>query len=447
MALNRPLLAVTGGALVIILASVGALAFLLLRTGPTAERLIREANALESATYPRPAHVPSPTPGTFAQAVAPHLAALVAAFRAEPPLTGALGEQCRDVANGKAPVSTLPPECRQRLEHDGELLRHVLAATHAEAGGLPEGLGVPSNPGHPLQQHGLVALLYAVRLAALETRLQLEAGQADAAVDTCVDALALGRDVALGGGLLGRMASCTAQDMAFLPCAAALDAASVARKQQALAQLASLRAGLPPFSRTLHEESVQVQLLFYANLFFTDEQRGRLSPRSARMLEGDGPGYVLYPAPAFLLPLRWKRWVSTSDALEASADLPFDARRKAFNTIALRPAYGSWLTRLLDATDADASMDVSRHQQFSERVERQRLQADALATLTRMDIARAQGDAWPAALPEDVARDFTWKPLTPSEAHLTPRDASFAELALGFTSDAHAAAAVKPTRP
>lgn len=445
MALNRPLLAVTGGALAVIAASLGALTFLLLRTGPLAARLIREANALESASYPRPAHVPSPTPGTFAQAMAPHLAALVAAFQAEPQLTGALGEQCRDVANGTAPPSTLPPECRQRLERDRELLHRVLAATHAEAGGLPEGLGVPSSPAHPLQEHGMTALLYAVRLAALETRLQLDAGQADAAVDTCLDALALGRDMALGGGILGRMASCTAQGMAFRPCAAALDAASVARKQQALDELASLRAGLPPFSRSVHEESVQMQLLVYAPLFFSDEERGQLRPRAARMM--DVPGFTLLPGPRLMLPLRWKHSAAASDALEASADLPFDARREAFNAIALRPAPGSWLIRLLDAADFDASLDVSRYQQFSERVERQRLQVDALATLARLDAARAQADAWPTALPADVAGDFTWEPRTPSEARITPRDARFAEQALGFTSDARTAAAMKPTRP
>jgi hypothetical protein len=446
MALNRPLLAVSGGALLIILASLGGLAYLQLRTGPVAQRLIREATELERTTYPRPAHVPSPRPGTFADALKPHLDALMRAYEAQPRLVGTLAQQCREVTDGKVAPEALPPECRQVLERDRELVRQLLAATHVREGGLPEGLDLLSEPSHPSQRHGLLVVLHVVRLAALETRLLLAEGQVEAAVDTCLDTLALSRDVSLGGGLVGRMVSATGYDMAWKPCAAALDAASPARKRQAAAQLARLREGLPSFALTLRQEAVYLQLNYHAHLLLSGEERAALSPRAARLsAAGPVPGSFIPQGAALAMRLDWRATVGTFDALVDAADLPALARRDAFDAIATREREALWPPRWVRSHLYGMNVEPSGYQRYAERVERQRLQSDALVALAELDAWRAEQGRWPAALLAVTANDFTLETPTPSEARLTARDILFPELVLGFSADAPAAVPVEPT--
>lgn len=447
MRLNRPLLAIGGGALLVVLLSLGGVAYLLLRTGPLAERLIREAHALERATYPRPAHVASPTPGTFAQAMAPLMDELVRAHDSRPQLSKDEEKRCREVSDGTAAPDALPVECRELLERDRALLHRLLAATHAEAGGLPEGLRMPEDPAHPHHSTGSGGLLRMMRLAALETRLLLAAGQVDEAVDTCVDALALSREASLGGGLLGLMVSATGYELAYRPCAAALDAAPSARKRRAAVQLATLREGLPPFSRTLREESIELQLFFYAHLFFDEEQRQALPPLCARMAEaGPGSFWTIPRTARPFLRLDWRHSVETFDGLVAAADLPAAARRSAFDAVAARHtrAWGPAF-QLLHGTYY-TPMELADYQRFAERVERQRLQSEALIALAEVDAARAEQGGWPAALPPATAEDFTLRAPTPGEAHLTPRDASLAELALRFSADAPPPVPAEPRR-
>lgn len=437
MKLNRPLLVLGGGALLLILVSLGGVALLLLRTGPLAQRLIREAHALEGAAYPRPAHVPSPTPGTFGQAVDPFMAEVIRAHESRPSLSRDEETQCRDASSGTGPLEALPAGCREGLERDRALLRRVLAATHAEAGGLPEGLRILDGPSHPHHQLGPISLVRMARLAALETRLLLASGKVDEAVDTCLDALALSRELGLGGGLLGRMIGVSGHDAAYRPCAAALDAASSARKRRAALQLARLREGLAPFSRSLREESTQFQLAVHAHHFFTAEELHALPPRSVRLAE-EGPelwGMMTPSGALLLLRLDWRRDVEALDGLVAAADLPAATRRGAFAAVAARHAR-YWGPDVLDPGGLfSGNVRVELYQRFAERAERQRLQLTALLALAEVDAARAEQGQWPAALAPATAEDFTLQAPTPGEAHLTPREASLAEFALGFSAD------------
>lgn len=351
------------------------------------------------------------------------------------------------MSSGAAALEALPAGCREGLERNRALMDRVLAATHAESGGLPEGLRMPEDPAHPHQPTGPLALLRMVWLASLETRLLLAAGKVDEAVDTCVDALALSREVSLGGGLLGRMLSATGHDSAYRPCAAALDAASATRKRRAAAQLATLREGLPPFSRTLREESIHVQLSFYAHLFFTQEERRALPPRCARMAEVGPGGFWMIPRTARpFLRLDWQRGVETFGGLVAAADLPAAARRRAFEVVAAHHAR-PWGPAFLKLRDTSSTlMEVEAYQRFAERVERQRLQSAALIALAEVDAARAEQGPWPAALAPATAEDFTLQAPTPGAAHLTPRDTSLAELALHFSADAPPPVPAEPRR-
>jgi hypothetical protein len=81
----------------------------------------------------------------------------------------ALREQCLEVAAGRAPLETMPPPCRKALDQSRHAVRSILAATHAEVGGLPAGAGSLSRPSFSLQRSGMRALERVVELAALET--------------------------------------------------------------------------------------------------------------------------------------------------------------------------------------------------------------------------------------------------------------------------------------
>ncbi len=381
MALNRPLLAITGGALVVILSGLGALAHLTLRTTDLAERLVREANALERATYPRPAHVSSPSPGTFGQAVGPLMDDVLRALDTRPALVGAVARECEHVSIGNVEPHSTRADCLGVLERERALMNRVLAATHAASGGLPTGLGIPSDPAHPHENKGLEALLHVVRLAALETRLQLLAGKTEAAVDTCVDALALGREMTLGAGTKGRMKASHAYQLLYPPCAAALGAAPAARKRLAAAQLVTLREGMPRLSQSLREDAVAAQLPLYAHLFFDDEERAALAPLSARIVAAGPRGFwVLERHEDPWLRLEWRRAVRMFDTLLAVADLPAERRRRFLDAATRRPTdFWSNLPGRRSPTWDNHLAQV--FQECADIVERQLSQLEALITL------------------------------------------------------------------
>jgi hypothetical protein len=338
------------GAFVLLLGCVGALASLLLRTGPLVERVVREANAFEGASYPRPSHVVPPTPGTFAQAVAPVLAEArelpepepedisraeeddEAASEAWSKAFEALREQCLEVTSGKLPLETLPAPCRKALELGRPVMRRVLAATHAEVGGLPAGAGSLSRPSFSRQPSNMSALERVVELAALETLLLVAEGQAQLAVDTCLDALALSRELSLGGGLQGGLLAASSQQLAYGPCVVALDKAPEERKRQALAQLALLSEGWPAPSAVLREEAVFHQLATFGPDFFPPEALARLPPAGRALVASRG-GWFFYTSRLGYPVVRrylWRRNSSVFDAMVAAADLPPDERHQAF---------------------------------------------------------------------------------------------------------------------
>lgn len=434
------------GVLVLIPLSVGVLLWLLLRTGPLVERLVREANAFEGAAHSRPSHVFPPTPGTFAQAVGPLLPAVrklptpvpesmpvledgdAAVLEAWSRAMEALGEQCREVASGRSPLETMPPPCRKALEEGREVMRGVLTATHAEVGGLPAGTGSLSRRESSFQQSDMDSLRRVVELAALESRLLLMAGQLEQAVDTCLDALALSRELSLGGALHGGVLSASSQELAYRPCAAALDAAPLESKRQALARLQRLRKGLPPLSALLREESVFHQLATFGPDLLPPEALSRL-PASGRALVESHGGWFYFPSRIGHPLLRqyvWRRNVSMFDAMATLADLPPVERQRAFARIdaghSLLAGYPSTVSAL------------KYHHELSP-LDIQRLQAAALVALVQADVARAEQGRWPAALPPDTAQWLLLEVVSAQEARITPDDVALDGHALSLTAD------------
>ncbi|TSC22962.1 hypothetical protein [Corallococcus sp. Z5C101001] len=380
MPLKRPLPALMGGVSLSVLASLGAVAYQHLRTDALEARLLREVNTLIHAEHPRPSHVIPSRPGTFGDALSPLLPTLLRQTHDTPAPTAQEAALREAVTEGRAPVTDLPATCREALEQGRPLMRQVLAATHAEGGGLPEDLRPLSGPDMSRRDALTQALRQVMEQAALETRLQVARGEADGAVDTCVDALALGRELALGGGLVGQRLSAQGYARTWRACADALDAASLVRKRRAISQLTRLHEGFPPVSLTLHEEAVASQLVAFRDLL-SDDARSQLPPTWF-----DAP-----PLPGALSRRhQWRQWVEDADRLRAVVDQPSEERRRALESLDAQKA-----TERFRHAEAPA---VRLSPEDAEALDLRALRSEALIALAEVDAARAEKGQWPRAL-------------------------------------------------
>ncbi|HEX8701209.1 MAG TPA: hypothetical protein VF815_20460, partial [Myxococcaceae bacterium] len=318
--MNRPLLTFTSGVFVLLVAGVGGLAWLSMRAGKQGDLLVQEANRQVRATWPRPAHVDVPTPGSFGEALSALMPELQRLHKNSDYEVLEKDKACRPVELGKARFEALAEPCRLLFESRREVLPRLLAATRAGTGGLPEGLTAFSAPQHPFQRGGKAALRHLPRFAGLEIRRLLSQNQPDAAVDTCLDGLALSRELALGGGFHGLVLSSKGIEELYPSCAAALDAATPERKRQALNPLARLREGFPPLSSVLQGESVLTQLSYYGHLL-SEEQVAALEPPAAALAR-DPLLQGMLPGPSLLARHHWRTTVKFFNELVAAADLP-----------------------------------------------------------------------------------------------------------------------------
>jgi hypothetical protein len=420
--MNRPLLILAGGALLLLLAGVGGLALLSQRAGSLGDRLVREANTRFRAAWPRPSHAGSPTPGSFGQAMEPLVPELLRLHKSSDYDVLAKDKACQPLEQGTASYEDLPPACRQLLDSRRDVLLRILAATRAGTGGLPPGLNSFSDPRHPHQPNSVAALRNLLRFAALETRRRLSRGEASAAVDTCLDSLALSRELALDGGLRGVILSSAGHEQLYQPCAGALDAAPLERKRQALSQLGWLREGYPPLSQVFQDESLLIQLGYYGELL-SEEQRLALVPE-AQAIARSGLSLGVLPGPPSLARHHWSTTVKGFDALVAAADLPMDERRKAFARID-----AALEQRWFEVPPENAG----QLDKLADKAGRRRLLVDALRTLVEVDLARAEQGTWPTALSPQAA--LTLEPASPTEAHLKPGDPRLDGYTLRLTAD------------
>jgi hypothetical protein len=222
-------------------------------------RLVRDIRALARAEYPRAVQTPPVLPGRFGARAADAWTAL-----AQLEGNSLDVEFCRAVRDGEAAVQEAPESCLRELSQGEAALGRLLQATHAEAAGPPLGLGALDVPSPKEDARTFVTAGYAARMAALRLREELAAGQADGAVSTCLDVLGLARDTGWGTGLEGRLAGLTVAAVAFGPCAAALDAASLPSQRQAGLALSRISQGTPPLSETLSEWSTAVRAHLFA---------------------------------------------------------------------------------------------------------------------------------------------------------------------------------------
>jgi len=205
----------------------------------------------------RLSHVPNPTPGVAGDAMLPALERLNSLIK---PMGLRIDPACLRVARGQAAWSSLPIRCRTAVTATLPIWQALLAATHARLAGGPDGFSI--GRGDPASSHhrdpAVTDYLYlgsATYLLVLALREQLERGQVSEALSTCVDGLALGRDLAHGGHHLQVRWGASMQFQLLQPCIAALEAGDAAGRRDALARIEAVRAGMPAFADLILNDS------------------------------------------------------------------------------------------------------------------------------------------------------------------------------------------------
>ena len=389
----RTLLALLVGPPLLVLMLLGGVAWRLeRRILALEETLTAEFQAFAATRGLRPAHVEEPLPGTVAQALAPLLPELTAPPTSEE--TRSLDEACYPVLKRALPLSELPPSCREQLARLRPSMRLALRASRASDGALPEELLLFPPPPHSDPQLARDRLTQLIALAALEVRLQTEAGQADAAAETCLDALALSRDLGRGAGLAGATRTVIDVELLFIPCQGALSRASPPSLRRSAAGLRRLREGLIPLSSAATEEHLQ-QALRRLEGVNAPARMAELAggARGYWQLLGDtrSPWYALTCC-EWLFPSMVRHAVLEGDRrnrrLVSLADLPLARFRPALEALNERPSWNFLV-----------GLETLYLPRLAIRMKRQRAEVELLLALTRVRLHRAEHGVWPTALP------------------------------------------------
>lgn len=366
--------------------ALGAVAARFLWVSDLEEELVREANRTIGAQHPRPLHVDVAAPGSFADALARHL----------PPLEGEarrwfdrkdLLEHLRAAGAGTEPLEALPPEYAETLAAVRTDLRGLLEGTHAARAELAVG----SDPFMPAGAATWSGYQFAARLVAVEVRSALAAGKRDEAVELCLDGLALGRDAAVAGGLIGRMVHGATATILLPACAATLGTSAAPREVQA--RLRSVRDAVPAFESTVREESAAMQLLMFGQQL-SAEHRAQLRPRPAALATSEEPARWLG---ALTRRIAWRDIARSYAELAEAIALRGDARRSALSSFDQRWS-STWNPGMKPF--ATNGPDFLR---YALRDEAAVLRLDLLVCAGAAKVYQTAAAAWPARL-DDLVR-------------------------------------------
>ena len=382
--------------LLVAIAVVGVLlAVAISRTSTAApsRALRKDLHERAAARFPRPVQTGSALPGTFGARAAEPWDAL-AGLEA----VSADVELCRAVREGEQPFDSLTPSCRRELQAGTAQLEALLSATHAAEAGPPPGLGTLDEPMPATNPRGWSTLPYAGKLGALRIRELLAAGDIAGAVRVCVDLQALARDASWGTGLAGRLPALAVEEVAFRPCAAALDVAPSDVKRMAAAALARVEEGTPSLAVVMREYALGARGQAFAPYLGGLEG---LPPQVAVWARENAPEQRTDWRFALALGDAWHRIdARLAEAVKASA-LPMPARADQLDVIAAgeRP----WLNRR-------ASFSFPQLGRAARSDARGRAQLRLLRGATAADLFRAEQGRWPTA-PELAAALGAGDPL------------------------------------
>ncbi len=342
-------------------------------------RLVAEVRECASEKYPRPVQSAPTVPGRFGPLAAGPWDALAAQEGRSTDV-----EFCRGVREGEAPFEGAPASCLRELYAGAPALAALLSATHAEEAGPPAGLGFLDVPQPEEAPRTWVTAAYAAKMGALRLRTELAAGQPEVALSTCQDLLGLARDSSWGTALEGRVAALTISEVAFGPCAAAVDAAPLPAKRGAAVAFGRLAEGTPPLAKTLSDWSVGVLAQLFAPLLA--ESLPTLPPGVQAWAQAQDSYRPQDFTEAVVCGRAWHRLQARLDAVVEAAQLPPEKAATRLTALsALEPVGLPGLQRL-------ALPDLGAFSQSDARVRAQLL---LLRRAAEVGALRAETGVWP----------------------------------------------------
>jgi hypothetical protein len=423
-----------GCVLLVLMTMLGTYWRLQYRSRQAGDVLVAEAWALTSAyeRVTRPPHTAAPLPGALHEALEPLMPELLPlhAYYGALSLNRALHSAYEDVQHGRRPLSELPGPYRELLERDRLLVQRALRASRAELGGLPKGLREFDEP-RPRRADNILSSV--LGLASLEARSQLESGQTAAALETCLDGLALARDAAYGSGTSGAQISASGYERLFHPCAGALGRATPEGLEQATRALQRIREGLRPLSWALREESVSFSLGVVGEVLALEQLE--TLPEGARYRAVHPPiSCIQHRFDSLYFLHDWPIQMEHLQQVAPIMDLPSEQRPARLGALEQRSGslwypdtngIGSW---------------TQYYEEFATRVDGQRARVDLLLALARVKAHRAEHGTWPTTLPplhpeREVLLPTALKlqPAGGDTLRLVPEAAALQELSLTAT--------------
>jgi hypothetical protein len=372
------------------------------------ESLVAAVDAVSKDAHQRPTHVAPALPRSFGDALAPHLQRL----RSIRKKLGVLPPKDSDgllqaIAWGERPVQDLPPVWQAMLRESREARHQILLATHTSSARAPQHLRplAGAAPAEKDLEEESMSLLLVGWLTAFEIRQHLHDSQREAAVDRCVDALTLGRDLG-HNGLLARVLGHGIVRSILRSCEAAFDGASTPLKERGLQQLAAIRQAMSAPAEGIRETVISIEIDMFGRLL-SPERQARLPPEGRAMV-----GTSLGRWDSLRLQRFWPRFVRVHARMGLTWELPAAERNRRQEEI-LRGAEDLW--HLLEQTT-----DYLRRGDDCQRATITRL--EVLRAAVHVDLFHARNHRWPERLAEALPAGIqlidarTGKPVTLSPA-------------------------------
>ncbi len=381
-----------------------------MRTGDLSERVARDAAA---AYTPRPVAVVAATvePGSFSERVGPLLDELQQGANDEKALPEAVRHLCLKIRKGQEPFHRLPRGCASLLDAHRSAVHAALNATHSQKMDLPRGAAVlDADYWGPRDFAGAVPLQYAVKAATFDLwrsmspyRLVEDTGKElgmspvdwKAAINTCLDILAMGRLISDSKGFVGIGLADGYVATPFVACAGALNGAPTEEKVRAKGQLLSIRDSLRSFNDALTDETVFAEL-GYARAAFSAAELSRLAPEAQGLVRAHPSTLALWQR--WLAPLALRHLLRERDSLLATGSLPPMERAQSLKRLGAEAA-SSW-NPLRREGGFDAAPFYLRHRHTAAML-------DALALGAFAGDFRARHGHWPS--PSDISEGIAIK--------------------------------------
>ena len=333
------------------------------RSDRASNTLRRELLDIGPVTSPRPLHVGAPLEGSTAQ----HLAGLF--DPKEPPNIDAL-----------------------------------LAATHAREGGLPPGLALATAGPDSWAAVPAVAAALTARLA-----------QSDATHQTCLDALALGRELARGGGTLGIAAALTMTEASFRPCGPLLtEHLSEPQRTEVITSLTRIFDGAPTLARAFREADLDVQVRLFGRWMRPEDLSELPATTQKAAHEARELPTAFFERQALLG--QWTKLSKTTHAAMDALEQPATERTRLLGQLEAKVE-----TPSLSFTPGWRTA-IAQH-------ERRLTLLRMLQLAARLTLAHATSHHWPA-LSDVEASELTLTPVSDTQATLTLKESPDATLTL-----------------